>query len=467
MMEEVTLKTEEQIESPKDWKKQFTTVTPFSKALAVVLFLAFPCLGFYLGYLFGTEMNKYGIPVTTQSAFDTTHVVEQAVEPESDVVSMATYVNEEYGFSLTYPASWIEEDKDFNYREIANGDLVFAVNFYDPKDDERMKLYLCDNNSGVEWRNPEPSREECEPILSKASMKELEDARSDWIQPTNIFVRVFKTGRPLRDWLISTYDMFGTELQGYRPGRPIELDGIEGLLSSTGCCAGIDGAYAVKRGDYVYEVGSNSDKPILDDMAQYFKFIGEPISFGLSTPTIDGLEVSCHENENYYIVVKENGDRVGEDILVKPKKLQSSQPTCTYVVEEGDYELASLRDGEEIAQYYKGLGGSGRLDGDSLILDVGTGPEPRILQIYDLSERKLTYTDEYWGLNHLSDDGVTYTHLSYYRPTQEQVTVQNCDSYAAYIEMGLNPFIAINVEFDLTTMIAKTDDLDKRCFAGQ
>jgi len=44
-------------ENKIDWKTQFTTVTPFSKTLALVLFIMLPIIGYWLGIEYGKDSN--------------------------------------------------------------------------------------------------------------------------------------------------------------------------------------------------------------------------------------------------------------------------------------------------------------------------------------------------------------------------------------------------------------------------
>ncbi len=44
------------------WKHEFTTVTPFSKSLALGLFIIIPVIGFYLGTLYQQILDVQKIP---------------------------------------------------------------------------------------------------------------------------------------------------------------------------------------------------------------------------------------------------------------------------------------------------------------------------------------------------------------------------------------------------------------------
>jgi len=110
-----------------DIKQQFTTVTRFSKIVALILFIVLPFLGFYLGMQYSKAIN------TTQpnqiSENNATPIVctqEAKVCPDGSSVgrtgpscefaecpvlkdetaSWKTYTNNQYGFEFQYPAEW-------------------------------------------------------------------------------------------------------------------------------------------------------------------------------------------------------------------------------------------------------------------------------------------------------------------------------------------------------------------------
>ena len=90
--------------------KELTTVTRLSKSLAVIVFLAFPFIGFFLGLRFqemlylakGQEMEENlsipRVPTSTPIAIPT-------VDP-SITANWKTYTNTKYGFQLKYPNEW-------------------------------------------------------------------------------------------------------------------------------------------------------------------------------------------------------------------------------------------------------------------------------------------------------------------------------------------------------------------------
>ena len=161
--------TTEEIPKNGFWRKQFTTVTPFSKALAAFLFVALPCVGFGLGYYSSLEKNG-GVEREVEVEFlDQKEIVEEVIsaseasipesskeiaigyevffdtrlgywrvftpsdsemgykfmtevdarrftqEDETGVISVTTrtYTDEELGFSIDYPGQWFIHTQDF------------------------------------------------------------------------------------------------------------------------------------------------------------------------------------------------------------------------------------------------------------------------------------------------------------------------------------------------------------------
>jgi len=62
--------------------KWATTVTPFSKYLAMVLFILFPFIGFYLGLLVGANLRSTPLPIAKLIASPTTRPIPTLVNSE-------------------------------------------------------------------------------------------------------------------------------------------------------------------------------------------------------------------------------------------------------------------------------------------------------------------------------------------------------------------------------------------------
>lgn len=94
----------------------FTTVTPLSKALALILFIALPFLGFYLGMLYHGLLSPVSQPtisnvpsrVTSQTQFPFSNLNNQATPAaSSELANWKMYTNAKYGFSFMYPPDYI------------------------------------------------------------------------------------------------------------------------------------------------------------------------------------------------------------------------------------------------------------------------------------------------------------------------------------------------------------------------
>jgi len=81
-------------------KEQFTTVTPLSKALAMVVFIILPFGAFFLGMSYGQQ----SVPPVETLVFPATDDVE-----EVDTLGWRTYESKELGFKFRYPAEWGDE----------------------------------------------------------------------------------------------------------------------------------------------------------------------------------------------------------------------------------------------------------------------------------------------------------------------------------------------------------------------
>lgn len=76
--------------------RSYTTVTPLSKALAMLLFVALPFIGFYFGY-------KYANSVSVQPDYNNTPTSTKPLLLSNKSDDWKTYIDSEYGFSIEYP----------------------------------------------------------------------------------------------------------------------------------------------------------------------------------------------------------------------------------------------------------------------------------------------------------------------------------------------------------------------------
>ena len=101
--------------------------------------------------------------------------------------------------------------------------------------------------------------------------------------------------------------------------------------------------------------------------------------------------------------------------------------------------------------------------GRFLIIDQGTGPEPRGLVLLEFATRRSAYSDLY-DLPIAVRDGV----LHYWRPTDIKATKTNCPKYDQIVSDGFIPAIERYVEIDLNTAaLVRTESQKLRCHADQ
>lgn len=161
-------------------------------------------------------------------------------------------------------------------------------------------------------------------------------------------------------------------------------------------------------------------------------------------------EENCVSNDKYFVIEKNLTDSVGADHLVKYKTNANQNLSCEYIVGNGDFEIKN-----EWAEYTLAL------ENNFLILDSGTGPDPRGLIIYNLSSRKKVYTDEYFQPVLIQNNTINY-----WSPTSQKATNENCPKLNEYTSSGLGAGIDSHVVLDLLTL-SKKELEEYRCSPRQ
>lgn len=152
--------------------------------------------------------------------------------------------------------------------------------------------------------------------------------------------------------------------------------------------------------------------------------------------------VSCKENSKYFVISRENNGV--SDFLVKNKTSNNQVIPCSYDVEEGNFELKN-----QTATYFLAL------TDNFLVLDMGTAPPPRTLIVYNLGSRNEIYTDSYSGLAKVRDIGVLNDTITYWNPTNEKVTGENCPKLSEYTAGGLGAEIEAKISLNLSNLVKK------------
>jgi hypothetical protein len=147
------------------------------------------------------------------------------------------------------------------------------------------------------------------------------------------------------------------------------------------------------------------------------------------------FEENCIKNDKYFVISNNLADSVGSDILVKYKSSPNQIISCEYVVGAGDFGIKN-----EWAEYLLAL------ENNLLILDSGTSPDPRGLIIYDLSNRKKVYEDEYFSQSVKIQNNT----IDYWRPTDIKVTAKNCPNLSEFEKNGTGEGIDSHVILNLS-----------------
>lgn len=163
------------------------------------------------------------------------------------------------------------------------------------------------------------------------------------------------------------------------------------------------------------------------------------------------FESMCVSNDKYFIISKDAIDYAGSDILIKYKSSPNQQFSCQYVKEASDFEKLN----NESVQYIIAL------EGDYLILDQGTGPDPRGLTVYDLSQKSNAFVDSY------SEPIEVKNHaISYWTETSTKPTPKNCPELSKNSANSFESAIENHVTLDLLTL-KKKERGEQRCSSRQ
>lgn len=183
--------------------KSLTTVTTFSKIIALFLFILLPFVGFYVGYKYreGTYLTT-SISVNNPVSIPT---------PTIDITSWKTYTNSQLGFMVKFP-----------------NDLKFT---------ENKGVFIFENEY-------------------KLLRKEIPE--NNYIGIT-ISVKKTSSDISLEDYLKQAYpeNKYGVPVfeKNKNDFKEIEIDNIKGLISSKGLSfEDITKTVWVKKGIYVYKI---------------------------------------------------------------------------------------------------------------------------------------------------------------------------------------------------------------------
>jgi len=101
------------------------------------------------------------------------------------------------------------------------------------------------------------------------------------------------------------------------------------------------------------------------------------------------------------------------------------------------------------------------LENNFLILDQGTAPDPRGLIVHDLNLQKKVYSDRYSKPIEVKNNTITY-----WSPTSQKVTVENCPESTGWYKNGLGAGIESHIIVSLKDFSVKNLG-ETRCSARQ
>ncbi len=149
----------------------------------------------------------------------------------------------------------------------------------------------------------------------------------------------------------------------------------------------------------------------------------------------------CRAFSKYVVFTTPTEDGVGEDIRVSLRQPNATlNQSCNINTAKTLMMIAN-----DDSNFFFGL------FGDYLFVDVGTGPEPRELRIYDLAKKKKIYTDSYAQPVKISSG----PSLDFYRALENNLPKRDCPQAKKWEAGGLGYGFEQRVILDLTTLKAK------------
>jgi hypothetical protein len=148
--------------------------------------------------------------------------------------------------------------------------------------------------------------------------------------------------------------------------------------------------------------------------------------------------IKCMESPEYFVIDNDPG-LPGLDVVAKHKKNTNEMIPCADVVASSDVVVQN-----SLPEFVLGL------TENFLIVDSGTAPPPRGLEIYDLDVQSSTYADTYSPPISITTGTVTY-----WASTKQTVTKTNCPDLDQYTADGLGAVITSHVVLDLSTLSKK------------
>jgi len=146
----------------------------------------------------------------------------------------------------------------------------------------------------------------------------------------------------------------------------------------------------------------------------------------------------CYVFSRYVILTKETEDGVGEDIHIWLRE-PSSDPKRSCA---GKSVNAYFTIKNDDSNFFFGL------FGQYLFVDIGTGPEPRGLSVFDLSKKKKIYEASYNTPIKIGADGA----LDFWKPLEKDLPKKDCPQAKKWERQGLGYGFERRVIVDLKSL---------------
>lgn len=169
----------------------------------------------------------------------------------------------------------------------------------------------------------------------------------------------------------------------------------------------------------------------------------------IASASADG-SVNCYQNGAYFVAEKYSEEQ--QHILIKNKTVNDPNYDCEYLLEAADFEI------KDSATFYLNL------LNNFLLVDKGTAPGTRGLDIYDLNSRAKIYTG-FYGSGETPIEIIDNT-IMFWEPSSIKATTENCPDLA---ENEKNYFTSIIEEYTRLDLISleKTSLNEFRCAVRQ
>ncbi|MFA7216424.1 MAG: hypothetical protein WC095_00350 [Candidatus Paceibacterota bacterium] len=183
------------------------------------------------------------------------------------------------------------------------------------------------------------------------------------------------------------------------------------------------------------------------------KNIKPDISSGIIKPTGEdpSLEsgLRCYKNDHYLAVVSQDASGRDKEVSVFVRSELIEPVQCAKYIKINKFTLDL-----EPATFVFGL------IGKYLVLDIGTGPSNRKLQVYNIETKVKVYEDMYAELKLVEPDTLVYWSIS-----NTPATKTNCREYTEIKVQDFTPQLQKITQYSLTTK--KLTSGETRCVSTQ